>query len=151
MIHALDLEQSMLDSDELSKEYQRLGFKRERRLFSLKKEGILKAFIMLNISDTGLNMSDLTNCIHIIVLESEDVPRDALYSCLHKLSNYYEQEKIPILLYPVSYAEEQSIPYDKVYNLWILNMQYTDQYFEFMEGLFSRVQKDRFKNSANFG
>ncbi|GJQ50326.1 hypothetical protein KsCSTR_49160 [Candidatus Kuenenia stuttgartiensis] len=151
MIHALDLEQSMLDSDELSKEYQRLGFKRERRLFSLKKEGILKAFIMLNISDTGLNMSDLTNCIHIIVLESEDVPRDALYSCLYKLSNYYEQEKIPILLYPVSYAEEQSIPYDKVYNLWILNMQYTDQYFEFMEGLFSRVQKDRFKNSANFG
>lgn len=96
-------------------------------------------------------MSDLTNCIHIIVLESEDVPRDALYSCLYKLSNYYEQEKIPILLYPVSYAEEQSIPYDKVYNLWILNMQYTDQYFEFMEGLFSRVQKDRFKNSANFG
>lgn len=151
MIHALDLEPGMLDSDELSKEYQRLGFKRERRLFSLKKEGILKAFIMVNISDTGLNMSDLTNCIHIIVLESEDIPRDALYSSLFKLSNYYEQEEIPILLYPVSYAEGQSIPYDKVYNLWILNMQYTDQYFKFIEDLFSRVQKDRFKDSANFG
>jgi len=67
------------------------------------------------------------------------------------LSRYYEQDEVPVLLYPVSYTESQSIAYEKIYNLWVLNMQHTDQYFKFMEDLFSRTQKDRFKNSAGFG
>lgn len=150
MIHALDLEPGMLDSDDLSKEYQRLGFQRERHLFSMKKEGVLKAFIMVNVSDTGLNMSDLTNCIHVIVLDSDDLPYAILNSGLCMVSRYYEQDEVPVLLYPVSYTESQSIAYEKIYNLWVLNMQHTDQYFKFMEDLFSHTQKDRFKNSASF-
>ena len=151
MIHALDLEASMPVSDDLSKEYQGLGFQRERHLFSLKEEGVLKAFIMVNISDTGLNMSDLTNCIHVIVLDSGDLPYHILNSTLCMLSRYYENNEVPVLLYPVSYTESQSIAYEKIYNLWVLNMQHTDQYFKFMEDLFSRVQKDRFKNSGSYG
>jgi len=151
MTHALDLEPGMLGSDNLSKEYQRLGFQRERHLFSMKKEGVLKAFIMVNVSDTGLNMSDLTNCIHVIVLDSDDLPYAILNSGLCIVSKYCEQDEVPVLLYPVSYTESQSIAYEKIYNLWVLNMQHTDQYFKFMEDLFSRTQKDRFKNSAGFG
>lgn len=136
MLHALDLEPDMIDNDELNKEYQRLGFKRERHLLSLKKDGLLKAIIMVTLSDLGLNLSNLTNCIHVIVLDSDDLPLNIFYSHLSQLSHYFEQNEIPVLLYPVSYTETQSMPYEKTYNLWVLNMQNTDDYFRFMKKLF---------------
>ncbi|MBU6391756.1 MAG: PilZ domain-containing protein [Planctomycetes bacterium] len=137
MLHALDLEPSIIDCDTLSKEYQQLGFKRERYLFSLKKDDSLKAVIMVNISNIGLNMSNLTNCIHVIILDTKDVSCNTLYASLSMLSKYYEQENIPILLYPVSYAQNQSITYEKIHTLWILNTQYTDHYFKYMDNLFN--------------
>lgn len=142
MLHALDLEPDMIDSDNLSKEYQKLGFKRERHLFSLKKDDVIKAVIMVTVSDAGLNMSDLTNCIHVVVLDAKDIPPATLNITLATLSKYCEQEEIPVLIYPVSYAESQSIPFDKVYNLWVLNMQYTDDYFKSLENIFHRTHKN---------
>ena len=137
--HALDLEPDMIDCDDLSKEYQKIGFKRERYLFSLRKDDVLKAVIMVNVSDTGLNISNLTNCIHVIVLDSADLPYIALYSNLLELFKYYEQDKIPILLYPVSYAESQSISYTKIYNLWVLNIPHSgDLYLKYMENLLKK-------------
>jgi hypothetical protein len=143
--HALDLEPDMIDCDDLSKEYQKIGFKRERQLFSLRKDDVLKAVIMVNVSDTGLNMSNLTNCIHVIVLDSTDLPYIALYSNLLELFKYYKQDKISILLYPVSYAESQSISYTKIYNLWVLNIPHSgDLYLKYMESLLkqNRTKKD---------
>ncbi len=143
MLNAMDLEPAMIDSEELNREYQKAGFKRERHLFSLKKEGILKAIIMVNVSDFGLNMSNLTNCIHIIVLDSNDLPRNVLNSTLSQLSQYYEEDEIPILLYPVSYVEGQSIPYEKIYNLWVLNVPHSsDQYLKFMENLLNHTHHE---------
>jgi hypothetical protein len=52
-----------------------------------------------------------------------------------ELSAKFEQDDIPVLLYPVAYAENHSIPYEKRYNLWVLNMQYTDHYFRHLKGL----------------
>ncbi|HHT9104287.1 MAG TPA: PilZ domain-containing protein [Candidatus Wujingus californicus] len=137
MLHALDLEPDMIDNDNLSKEYRRLGFKRERRLFSFNKDNVLKAVIMVNVSDIGLNMSNLTNCIHVIILDAKDLPINTIYISLSMLSKYYEQDEIPVLLYPISYAQSQFIPYEKIYDLWVLNMQYTDKYFEYMDNLFN--------------
>jgi hypothetical protein len=141
MLNALDLEPDMINSEELNKEYQRLGFKRERHLFSLKKDGLLKAIIIVTLSDLGLNLSNLTHCIHVIVLDSNDLSLNILYSQLSKLSHYYEQDEIPMLLYPVSYAETQSMPYEKIYNLWVLNIpQAGDQYLKYVENLFTHTQ-----------
>lgn len=136
MFSALDLDPSMIDVVELSQEYHRFGFKRERHLFSLKKDGELKAVIMVNVSDIGLNMSNLTNCIQVIVLDSDNLPQDILNLVLSQLSEYYDHDDIPVLLYPVTYAESQSIPCDKTYNLWVLNTQYLDHYFKFLKNLF---------------
>ncbi len=135
MIHALDLEPDRIDNDELSKEYQKFGFKREKHLVSLRKDGLLKVIFIVTISDIGLDMSNLTNCIHAIILDTDNLPRNMLYSSLSQLSQYYEQDKIPIVLYPVSYAESQSIPSEKIYNLWVINTRYTDHYLKYMEKL----------------
>ena len=145
MLHALDLEPGIIDNDDLSKEYQQLGFKRERLLFSLKKDVTLKAIIMVNVSDMGLNLSNLTNCIHVIILDAEDLPYNILSTGLSMMSKYFEQEAIPVLLYPVSYAQNQFISYEKTYDLWILNTEYTDQYFKYMNNLFKTIER---RNSA---
>jgi hypothetical protein len=139
MLHALDLEPDMVDRDQLSQEYQKQNLKRESHLYSLKKDGSLKAVIMVNISDIGLNMSDLTNCTKVIVLDDEDLPRDIFFATLAHISTNYDQNEMPVLLYPVNYAEGQSISYEKLYTMWVLNLQYLDHYFKFCDTIFRRI------------
>ena len=134
MLNALELEQSSENLDELSKEYQKLGLKRERQLVSLKKDGRLKAVVMINISDIGLNLADLTSTIQVMVVDSDDFTKEIFHLMVSELSTKFEQDEIPVLVYPVEYAENHSIPYEKRYNLWVLNMQYTDHYFRHLKG-----------------
>ncbi|MGB5991720.1 MAG: hypothetical protein WBG61_05255, partial [Desulfobacterales bacterium] len=96
--------------DELSMKYQQLGLKREKHVFSLKRDGKLKAVAIVNISDVGLNLADLTSNIKVIVVDSSELTKDILYSALSQLSKKFEQDEIPILIYPVSYVEKNSIP-----------------------------------------
>ncbi|MBE9529908.1 MAG: hypothetical protein IMF00_01435 [Proteobacteria bacterium] len=140
MLNALDLGPGMVDCNELSKEYSRLGLKREKHLFSLKMDGSLKAVILADISDIGLNLSDLTNSIKIIVIDQEGLSRNIFNLMLAELSKKLLAEEITVLLYPLSYAENQSIPYDKLYNLWALNKQYSDDYFLHLKRLFRSIQ-----------
>ncbi len=135
MLNALDLEPDMADNDELAKEYKKLGFTMERLLFSLKKKGRVKAIIIVNISDIGLNLSSLTNSVKVIVMDSDDLPKEILYRVLSLIHKQTGQDNMPILLYPISYADNQLIPYEKVYNLWILNTQYSDNYFRYTKRL----------------
>ena len=139
MLDALDLKSVMVDCDDLSKEYQQLGFKKEKYLLSLKSDVHLKAIFMVTISDVGLNMSDLTNCIKVFVLDSDGLSKNVLYLTLSSLSSKFEQDEIPVLIYPVSYTEIQSIPYEKLYQLWVLNTQYGDQYFRCLKTLFKEM------------
>ena len=46
-----------------------------------------------------------------------------------------------LLSYPMSYVEKESLPCDKTYLLWILNLRHSDDYFEYCEGLFRSVKK----------
>lgn len=135
MIDALNLKPDTIDLDELSKAYQKLGFKRERLIFSLKKSNDLKAIIMVNISDIGLNLSDLTSCIKFIILDSSDLPREVLHETFLLLTETMKRKEIPVLLYPVSYAEKNLMSYEKLYTMWIMNLQYTDNYFRYIDRL----------------
>jgi len=121
--------------DDLSMKYQQLGLKREKHVFSLKRGGKLKAMAIINISDVGLNLADLTSNIKIIVVDSSELTKEILYLALSQLSKKFEQDEIPVLVYPVNYVEKNSIPYEKLYNLWTLNMQYTDHYFKYLDEL----------------
>jgi hypothetical protein len=138
MLHALDLEPDMIDGNGLSAEYQRFGFKRKRLLFSLKQDGMLKAVIMLTRTDVGLNFSNLTNCIHVFVLDSDNLSGTVLCSGLSHLCDYYDESEVAILLYPASYAETLGMR-EKTYNLWAINTRFTDQYLKYVESLFVRA------------
>jgi hypothetical protein len=64
-LQALDLTPSKFNNNELNELYHGYGFKKDRKVFSLKYQDELVAVFIANISDIGMNMSDLTNCIKI--------------------------------------------------------------------------------------
>jgi hypothetical protein len=141
MIKAMDLEPDLIDADTRSREYERLGFKRQKHTMSLKKEGVLKAIVVVTVSDIGLNMSNLTNCIHVLLAGnsgSGDVPFEQLRRELLSLSPNYIEDEVPLLLYPSTYMENQAESYEKVYDLMILDSAYIEHFEEYMKRLFFR-------------
>ena len=139
MLDALDIKPGTIDGGDLAKEFHKFGFKREKYLFSLKNDVNLKAVFMVNISDVGLNMSDLTNCIKVFVLDATGLSKDILYVTFSHLSPKFEQHEIPVLIYPESFAETRSIPYEKLYQMWVLNTQCGDDYFRCLKNLFRDI------------
>ena len=97
---------------------------------------------MVNLSDDGLNLSDLTNCIQVFVVDQEQFPRDIVNLMLSILTHKYQQEEIPILVYPTSYADNAKLPYDKKYSLWAISShEHASDFIQYLETLGSRRPK----------
>ncbi len=131
LLHSQDLEPGMIGQDTLTEEYRKLGFKKEKQLLSLKKEGNLKAVILVNVSDIGLNMSELTNSTTVFVLDEDNLPAATLNTILSLISVKYENNEMPVLIYPTSYLQKKCIPFEKIYTYFVLNLQYLDDWFKF--------------------
>ena len=135
-LRALDLEAGVWNSTALSDEYRSHGFTREKYHFSLIHDGYLVAFFIVTVSDIGLNLSDLTNCIKVIIPDQEALPPERLYEALTAIRAKLSQPAMPVLLYPVSYADSRSIPYTKQYILWTLRTHgQSDKYFQYLNRL----------------
>jgi hypothetical protein len=135
-LRALDLEAGVWNSTALSDEYRSHGFTREKYHFSLIRNGDLSAFFIATVSDIGLNLSDLTNCIKVIVLDQKSLPPERLYGALAAIRAKLNQPSMPVLLYPVSYADRRSLPYSKQYVLWTLRTHgQSDKYFQYLNRL----------------
>lgn len=139
MLDALDLRTDLLLNEDINDEYRAHGFKREKQVYALKQEGKLKAVIMVALSDVGLNLSNLTNCIHTLIVEDATLKPATLMACLQDLQSHHRQVDLPVLIYPHRYLEVNDIPFEKKYCLWILNMQNTDGYFRFLRKTFKRA------------
>ena len=96
---------------------------------------MLKAVAMVDISDVGLNLSDLTNSIKVIVMDPNGLSSETLNRMLSLLCEKMNQENTPILLFPAAYAKHMQIPYERIYNLWVLKMQASDYYFKYIDRL----------------
>ncbi|MBN1105313.1 MAG: hypothetical protein JXL84_18010 [Deltaproteobacteria bacterium] len=124
-------------SDEnLKKLYANLGFKRSWKLYSLLHEGNLHAVLIVNQSDLGFNLSELLNGITILVTRPEGLPWSVLSVAISILAGDYKAERIPVLFFPAGYVQKMGIPYEKQYQLWILNVQYGNEYLEYMQKRF---------------
>ncbi|MBT8371706.1 MAG: hypothetical protein KJO34_12140 [Deltaproteobacteria bacterium] len=135
MLEAIDLKPEKIDCDDLSKEYSRLGLTRLRYLYSLKKNGHLKAIFLVNVSDVGLNLSNITNCVKVFVTDPEELCVDTLHNAISEIANKNGKKDFPVLIYPAAFADEQQIAYDKIYNLWICSLQFSDAYFKYLDRL----------------
>jgi hypothetical protein len=133
MVEALDLVPERAEEDILRDVYSEEGFYRERNLYSMKKNNRLKAIIMAYRSDIGLNLSELTNGLHVWVLDSDGLSQDEFKKALNALAATFEQPFVAVNLYPRRAAERFSIKYEKEYTLWIMEMKYSDHYFNHLQ------------------
>ncbi|MGD8229565.1 MAG: hypothetical protein PVI20_17445, partial [Desulfobacteraceae bacterium] len=136
LLNALGLEQKDLGEDGLEQVYSRLGFHRECKTYSLSREGELKAVLIANRSELGLNFSELLNGIKVMVTNPNALPWNILSIAVAKLTGGYDMEKVPVLFYPFEYVQAEEIPYEKRYQLWTLDVRYGQEYMEFMQRKF---------------
>jgi len=135
LLDAIDLRPEKIDSMELSREYGKLGLTRLRHLYSLKNNGQLKAVFLVNQSDVGLNLSDITNCVKVFVTDSLEFSAEILQTAISKIAKITGKKDFPTLIYPAAFADERDIAYDKTYNLWVCSLQYSDAYFRYLKRL----------------
>ncbi len=118
MVKAIDLDPAGRREEALCREFRNYGFKRERHLFALRANDRLKALIVVNVSDIGLNLSDLVHCINAFILEPRELPPEILYAAMRQTLKATGEQQMPALIFPLSYAEENGLPTEKVYHLW---------------------------------
>jgi len=135
MLDALDLTPEKAGCDTLSREYRKLGLTREHQLYAVKKNGQLAAIFLVIISDVGLNLSDITNCIKIFTTNCEQVNPAILQAAIFEVARLSGKDDFPVLLYPTAVADDCGIAYEKIYNLWICSLEYSDAYFRYLKRL----------------
>jgi len=137
-LDALNLTPDLFSENPLNEEYRRHGFVRDRQVFALKHDGILAAIITVSISDLGLNLSNLTNCFHVFVVDQENLGTAELAAALRGLASHFSGEEMPVLVYPSTFLGSRSISHEKEYNLWVVNMRFSDIYFRSIDTTFKR-------------
>jgi hypothetical protein len=144
-LKALGLEAAYQDREkiDLTAEFVKAGLHRQKSLFSLRNKEKLKAIMMVLNSDDGLNMSNLMKCVHVFVIDKQNLPYNQLISQLNRLSSLYEEQEIPILLFPLSYAHDQRVSLEKIYNLLVFHVSVAKQFGEFVEQLTNRAVRKK--------
>jgi hypothetical protein len=148
MLHALDLTPQGHEEEALQQSYQKVGFNRQRSLFALRKNDRTTAIFMVLRTEVGLNLSNLTNAITAIILDDKALPREAFFTAISMLATRYPLSEVPVLTYPTSYVDKQSIKTEKQYNLWVLDCQHLDPYFEFCSNYFKRLNRSKKATSS---
>lgn len=135
MLEGLSLTSSQLEINDLAKEYDELGFIRKRLFFSLKQNNRLHMIFMINLSDLGLNFSELTNSITVFAINTTEITNRIIKIAFKIILTELKQKKMPVLFFPEKKAQQLGIDYKKEYNLWVLDPKYSDHYFRYLKRL----------------
>ena len=127
---AFDLTADSFDDHSVALEYASSGLKRERHLYAVRYGLDLMALVEVQDSDTGLNLSDLTNAVFIYVLDTHMVTPKILEFIQCMVAVKLKREMITIMLYPNTYVKRYQMDEAKEYAVWILNLEYSDDYMQ---------------------
>ena len=133
LFDVLNLGKKDSTDDSLEKVSQRLGFIRKWEVCSLTNEDSLKAVLIINQSDVGVNLSGLLNSIKALVVDSENLPWEVLSVAVAKVTGVYHLDSIPLLIYPSAYSDLMNIPSEKRYQLWITYMRHSNKFLEYVQ------------------
>ncbi len=136
LLDAMGLRHPGMKQDSLQETYAKMGLTRSWQPCSLKYNGKLCAILVVDHSDLGFNLSELLNGIKVLVANSKALPWSVLSIAISQLAGEFEMERIPVLFYPFSYVEENNIPFEKHYQMWVLNVQHGNEYLEYMQKRF---------------
>ena len=136
LLDALSFDQEVSDDQSLEGIYNRLGFLRKLKAYSLVYRSKLNAVLIVEKSDMGLNLSELLNGIKVLVIEPDNLPWNVLSIAISQLTSDYPMDRVPVLFYPLEYVKIKNIPHEKQYCLWIMDVQYANEYMEYMQRKF---------------
>ncbi|MCX5883117.1 MAG: hypothetical protein NTU74_15350 [Deltaproteobacteria bacterium] len=136
LMNILNLGRSAPGNESLEKVFERLGFLRRCRNYSLMYQNHLKAVFIVDQSDIVINMSNLLNCIKVLTTDPSGFPPELFSVLVSKLGSVYNLDKVTLLLYPASDIESTGISHEKRYQLWILNMCYMNQFMDYVQKKF---------------
>lgn len=103
-------------------EFDRLGLHRERRIIRL-HDLDHQVFALAEVASSGLNLSELTNCIYLFTEgENPEVLRDLATQAVRlAYENFYvPHDIIPTVLTIKDMAHAQNVAWSKTYTCWIL-------------------------------
>ena len=149
LLRAFDLTPENYDLRTLSAEYRAIGFRRERRLFALRRQGQLAAVLVANRADFGLNMSDLTNAIQMFVVDPQALPPHVVRRALGRIAACYPKGPVPLMVYPATAASAFGLAKEKRYTVWVLNLEHTDSYFDYISRLLRGTRRQDSPATAN--
>ena len=97
---------------------------------------------MLSITRTnmGLNLSELTNSATMLILDDQPLPFDVFLKVLSWLGSHYPMQEMPIMVLPADYLQNNNFPYERMYNLWVLNSKMADLYAQYVQNVFSKIK-----------
>lgn len=108
------------------------GFVRRWKSYVLTHSNRLKAFIIAEESNVGVNLSNLLNGFKVFVMDP-DLPSEILFGAIANIAGKQPAESISLLICPSDYVDKVELDCErKQYLLWILDMQYANEYIEFL-------------------
>ncbi len=136
MLDAMDILPGSSQNEDIVRVYRKEKLKREIKLLSLKQDNILLAVFFIDITETGLNLSELTNSVKLFVLEPDLFSPEMLKISLNEIAGKYYDGKSHVLIFPSSYAVERNVDYKKKYVFWVIDASYSDPYFKYVNKFF---------------
>jgi len=129
-------------SDSLKKAFAKAGFIREYRVYCLCYLNRPLAFFIMNQSDIRFNLTEFLNGVKIIIVEPDILSWAMLAAAVNNLGIFYEEEMIPLLIYPAHFLPLQNIKMEKQYALWILHASAADDWLSYASRL-TNIQTGR--------
>ena len=133
LLNILRFGEPVSGDESLEKVFERLGFLRKWRIYSLIYQDQLKAVFIVDQSDLAINMSNLLNCIKVLITDPAGLPPELLSLAVSKLGRVYNLDKVTLLIYPASGIKSAGISYKKHYQLWIGDMRYMNQFMDYVQ------------------
>ncbi|WP_321990762.1 PilZ domain-containing protein [Marispirochaeta aestuarii] len=129
-----------ISNREVREAYRELGILRDIQVRALKHNGRLTAIFIVNRSDTGINLSELTNSTTLFLLKPELISKEILSRAFTNLCREGVNSLSPVLVFPRESADKVGVEYEKIYVAWVMDTMIGDKYFEHIQSILRTVK-----------
>lgn len=139
-LDAIDMTPDALEQNTLTEEYAKAGFRREMHRMAIRKNGELKAVVVVNLMNIGMNFSELTNATKLFVVDGNGFSKRDFGLMMSMVAVKFGLERIPLLVYPLDYLAKAGIPHEKTYAFNVVSMHYWDNYMRYLREFMKKAK-----------
>jgi hypothetical protein len=87
--------------------------------------------VAVNIAETGLNLSELSNVMHVYLVDLAGFYRKDLEFLMTLVAVKYGLTRIPVMVFGKGTLQKLGITTEKTYHLMTVNISYWDDYMRY--------------------